>query len=53
MNVSSIIFAQIRERFKQFVFQPQAYFQQHDAPLHKGTYVKDYLQETFPGRWIG
>ena len=28
-------------------------FQQDDAPLHFASVVRDFLDEKFPGRWIG
>lgn len=49
MNVVNVTVVKMRKKFKNFVFQPEVYFQQ----LHCGTIVKDYLQETFPRQWIG
>ena len=34
-------------------FQPRAVFQQDGAPPHWGLIVRDFLNETFPNRWIG
>ena len=34
-------------------FQPRVVFQQDGAPLHWGLIVRDFLNETFPNRWIG
>lgn len=43
IDVASATVVQIRKGFKQFVLQPQVYFQQHGTPLHWDTIVKDYL----------
>ena len=34
-------------------FQPRVVFQQDGAPPHWGLIVRDFLNETFPNRWIG
>ncbi|GBN11174.1 hypothetical protein AVEN_184729-1 [Araneus ventricosus] len=34
-------------------FQPWIMFQQDGAPPHWGSLVRDFLDETFPDRWIG
>ena len=34
-------------------FQPTIIFQQHGAPPHWGLHVCEFLNETFPNRWIG
>ena len=34
-------------------FQPWVVFQQDGAPQHWGLIVRDFLNETFPNRWIG
>ena len=34
-------------------FQPTIIFQQDGAPPHWGLYVREFLNETFPNRWIG
>ena len=34
-------------------FQPTITFQQHGAPPHWGLHVCEFLNETFPNRWIG
>ncbi|GBM11459.1 hypothetical protein AVEN_101929-1 [Araneus ventricosus] len=34
-------------------FQPWIMFQQDGAPAHWGYLVRDFLDETFPDRWIG
>ena len=34
-------------------FQPRVVFQQDGAPPHWGMIVRDFLNETFPNRWIG
>ena len=34
-------------------FQPRVVFQQDGAPPHWGLIVGDFLNETFPNRWIG
>ena len=34
-------------------FQPRVVFQQDRAPPHWGLIVRDFLNETFPNRWIG
>ncbi|GBM10729.1 hypothetical protein AVEN_118-1 [Araneus ventricosus] len=34
-------------------FQPWIMFQQDGAPPHWGSLVCDFLDETFPDRWIG
>jgi len=34
-------------------FQPRVVFQQDGAPPHWGLIVCDFLNETFPNRWIG
>ena len=34
-------------------FQPRVVFQQDGAPPHRGLIVRDFLNETFPNRWIG
>ncbi|GBM50384.1 hypothetical protein AVEN_97208-1 [Araneus ventricosus] len=34
-------------------FRPWIMFQQDGAPLHWGSLVRDFLDETFPDRWIG
>jgi hypothetical protein len=33
--------------------QPTAIFQQDGAPPHWGRIVRDYLDATFPNRWLG
>ena len=33
-------------------YQPHVIFQQDDAPLHWGLEVHQFLNETFPDRWI-
>lgn len=47
MNVARATVAQMRMRFKQFVFQSLIYFQQDGAPPLWSFIVKDYLQEIF------
>ena len=34
-------------------FQPRFVFQQDGAPPHWGLIVRDFLNETFPNRWVG
>ena len=34
-------------------FQPRVVFQQDGAPPHWSLIVRDFLNETFPNRWIG
>ena len=34
-------------------FQPTTIFQQDGAPPHWGLHVREFLNETFPNRWIG
>ena len=34
-------------------FQPTIIFQQNGAPPHWGLHVREFLNETFPDRWIG
>jgi len=34
-------------------FQPWVVFQQDGAPPHCGLIDRDFLNETFPNRWIG
>ncbi|GBN28044.1 hypothetical protein AVEN_71911-1 [Araneus ventricosus] len=34
-------------------FRPRIMFQQDGAPPHCGSLVRDFLDETFPDRWIG
>ena len=34
-------------------FQPTITFQQDGAPPHWGLHVREFLNETFPDRWIG
>ena len=34
-------------------FQPTIIFQQDGAPSHWGLHVREFLNETFPNRWIG
>ena len=34
-------------------FHPTIIFQQHGAPPHWGLHVREFLNETFPNRWIG
>ena len=34
-------------------FQPRVVFQQDGAPPHWGLIVRDFINETFPNRWIG
>ena len=34
-------------------FQPRVVFQQDGAPPHWGLIIRDFLNETFPNRWIG
>ena len=34
-------------------FQPRVVFQQDGPPPHWGLIVRDFLNETFPNRWIG
>jgi hypothetical protein len=29
------------------------WFQHHGAPVHYGKYVRQWLDETYPGRWLG
>jgi hypothetical protein len=33
--------------------QPMVIFQQDGAPSHWGRIVRDYLDATFPNRWLG
>ena len=34
-------------------YQPQVIFQQDGAPPHRGLAVRQFLNDTFPDRWIG
>ena len=34
-------------------FQPWFVFQQDGVPPHLGLMIRDFLNETFPNRWIG
>ena len=34
-------------------FQPTIIFQQDGAPPHWGLHVRQFLNQTFPDRWIG
>ena len=34
-------------------YQPRVIFQQNGAPLHWGLAVRQFLNDTFPERWIG
>ena len=34
-------------------YQPQVIFQKDGAPSHWGLEIRQFLNETFPNRWIG